>query len=170
MAFADASPEFLASEPDAWVLHPNETWHGFGDLEDGFCMLDPIKVSILTPGVTEKGGLDKRGIPASLLTALLSLAASPDQAELSGIFAGLPVAAWSGTLAKRFDEPDAGAGVVRAKTGTLFGVHAIAGTVTTREGRSLGFAFLADEVPAAQEVARELLDQAATALATCGCI
>jgi arginine/lysine/ornithine decarboxylase len=56
VAFADASPEFLAHEPDAWVLHPGETWHGFGDLEDDYCMLDPIKVSILTPGVTEKGG------------------------------------------------------------------------------------------------------------------
>jgi arginine/lysine/ornithine decarboxylase len=71
VAFADASPEFLAHEPDAWVLHPGESWHGFGDLEDDYCMLDPIKVSILTPGVSEKGGLDKRGIPATLITAYL---------------------------------------------------------------------------------------------------
>jgi len=71
VAFADASPEFLAHEPDAWVLHPGETWHGFGDLEDDYCMLDPIKVSVLTPGVSEKGGLDKRGIPATLITAYL---------------------------------------------------------------------------------------------------
>src|SRR5512136_3420126 len=34
-------------------------------------MLDPIKVSIVTPGVAEKGGLDKRGIPATLITAYL---------------------------------------------------------------------------------------------------
>ena len=34
-------------------------------------MLDPIKVSILTPGVADKGGLDKRGIPASLVTKYL---------------------------------------------------------------------------------------------------
>ena len=54
-----------------WVLHPGETWHGFGDLEDDYCMLDPIKVSIVTPGVLDKGGLDKRGIPASLVTAYL---------------------------------------------------------------------------------------------------
>ena len=67
----DASPEFLATEPDAWVLHPGENWHGFGDLEDGYCMLDPIKVSIVTPGVADKGGLDKRGIPATLVTAYL---------------------------------------------------------------------------------------------------
>jgi arginine/lysine/ornithine decarboxylase len=69
--FADASPEFLATDPDPWVLHPGESWHGFGDLEDGYCMLDPIKVSIVTPGVAEKGGLDKRGIPATLITAYL---------------------------------------------------------------------------------------------------
>jgi arginine/lysine/ornithine decarboxylase len=34
-------------------------------------MLDPIKVSIVTPGVADKGGLDKRGIPATLLTSYL---------------------------------------------------------------------------------------------------
>jgi arginine/lysine/ornithine decarboxylase len=34
-------------------------------------MLDPIKVSIVTPGVADKGGLDKRGIPASLVTSYL---------------------------------------------------------------------------------------------------
>src|SRR4029077_3539415 len=71
IAFEDASPEFLARDPSAWVLHPNDTWHGFGDLEDDYCMLDPIKVSVVTPGVTDAGGLDKRGIPATLVTAYL---------------------------------------------------------------------------------------------------
>lgn len=71
VAFADAPPEFLATEPDAWVLHPGDAWHGFGDIEDGYCMLDPIKVSIVTPGVADKGGLDKNGIPATLVTAYL---------------------------------------------------------------------------------------------------
>jgi arginine/lysine/ornithine decarboxylase len=70
-AFADASADFLVREPDAWLLHPGEQWHGFTDLEDDYCMLDPIKVSILTPGVADKGGLDKWGIPATLLTAYL---------------------------------------------------------------------------------------------------
>ena len=71
VAFADASPDFLIREPDAWVLHPGDTWHGFGNIEDGYCMLDPIKVSIVTPGVTTEGGLDKRGLPATLVTAYL---------------------------------------------------------------------------------------------------
>ena len=69
--FEDASADWLATDPNCWVLHPGETWHGFGDLEDDYCMLDPIKVSILTPGVADKGGLDKRGIPASLVTSYL---------------------------------------------------------------------------------------------------
>ena len=69
--FEWASPDLLAREPDAWVLHPGELWHGFGDLEDGFCMLDPIKVSIVSPGVAANGDLDDRGIPATLVTAYL---------------------------------------------------------------------------------------------------
>jgi arginine/lysine/ornithine decarboxylase len=69
--FEDASPEQLATDPDCWVLHPSEKWHGFDKLEDGYCMLDPIKVSIVTPGVADKGGLEKSGIPATLVTAYL---------------------------------------------------------------------------------------------------
>jgi len=69
--FEEASPEQLATDPDCWVLHPKENWHGFGDLEDGYCMLDPIKVSIVTPGIADKGGLEKTGIPATLVTGYL---------------------------------------------------------------------------------------------------
>ena len=69
--FEDAPPELLARDPNCWVLHPGDTWHGFGDLEDGYCMLDPIKVSVITPGVLDKGGLGATGIPATLVTAYL---------------------------------------------------------------------------------------------------
>jgi arginine/lysine/ornithine decarboxylase len=71
VAFEDADPQQLATDPQCWVLHPGETWHGFGDLEDGYCMLDPIKVSVVTPGVADKGGLESSGIPATLVTAYL---------------------------------------------------------------------------------------------------
>jgi arginine decarboxylase len=72
MAFSDAPDSLLVTSPDAWVLHPGDDWHGFADLEDGYCMLDPIKVSIVTPGVSRKGKLEKRGIPASIVTAYLN--------------------------------------------------------------------------------------------------
>jgi arginine/lysine/ornithine decarboxylase len=69
--FAEAPDELLISNPDCWVLHPGEAWHGFKDLEDGYCMLDPIKVSVVTPGVAEDGSFEKLGIPATLVTAYL---------------------------------------------------------------------------------------------------
>ncbi|MDD1655700.1 MAG: arginine decarboxylase, partial [Methanomicrobiales archaeon] len=72
MAFQDAPDSLLVTSPDAWVLHPGDDWHGFADLEDGYCMLDPIKVSIVTPGMSRKGKLEKRGIPASIVTAYLN--------------------------------------------------------------------------------------------------
>lgn len=61
----------LATDPSCWVLRPGEKWHGFGDIEDNYCMLDPIKVSLTTPGVKADGGLEDWGIPATILTAFL---------------------------------------------------------------------------------------------------
>ncbi|WP_323121321.1 Orn/Lys/Arg family decarboxylase [Burkholderia alba] len=69
--FHEADEQLLVAEPSCWVLHPNDAWHGFGDLEDDYCMLDPIKVSIVTPGIAPGGGLMPVGIPATIVTAYL---------------------------------------------------------------------------------------------------
>ncbi|WP_028214699.1 Orn/Lys/Arg decarboxylase N-terminal domain-containing protein [Paraburkholderia mimosarum] len=69
--FHEASEDLLVSDPSCWVLHPGEAWHGFGAIEDGYCMLDPIKVSIVTPGVAPTGELMPVGIPACVVTAYL---------------------------------------------------------------------------------------------------
>jgi arginine decarboxylase len=69
--FADAPASLLTSEPNCWVLHPDESWHGFDGIEDGWCMLDPTKAGILAPGMREDGDLETRGVPAPLLTAYL---------------------------------------------------------------------------------------------------
>ncbi len=71
MAFEDAPESLLITEPEAWVLHPGDKWHGFQGLEDGYCMLDPIKVSVVSPGVALDGSLEDTGIPAALVTAYL---------------------------------------------------------------------------------------------------
>jgi arginine decarboxylase len=71
IVFANAPDELLITNPDCWVLHPGEAWHGFKDLENGYCMLDPIKVSVVTPGVADDGSFEKMGIPATLVTAYL---------------------------------------------------------------------------------------------------
>ena len=41
--FHEADETLLATDPSCWVLHPGDTWHGFGDIEDDYCMLDPIR-------------------------------------------------------------------------------------------------------------------------------
>ncbi|PRE15560.1 Orn/Lys/Arg decarboxylase N-terminal domain-containing protein [Burkholderia multivorans] len=71
MRFHEADETLLATDPSCWVLHPGDAWHGFGDIEDDYCMLDPIKVSIVTPGIAPHGGLMPVGIPASVVTAYL---------------------------------------------------------------------------------------------------
>ena len=71
VAFHEAPADLLASDPEAWVMHPGDSWHGFDTLPDGYCMLDPIKVSIVTPGVNGDGSLAKSGIPATIVTAYL---------------------------------------------------------------------------------------------------
>ncbi len=70
--FHEASFESLTTSPSCWVLKPGAAWHGFGEIEDGYCMLDPIKVSIVTPGVAPGGGLMPVGIPAGIVTAYLN--------------------------------------------------------------------------------------------------
>ena len=70
--FNDAPEELLATDPGCWVLHPGESWHGFEGLPDGWCMLDPIKVGIVCPGMKGDGKLDASGIPADIVTAYLA--------------------------------------------------------------------------------------------------
>lgn len=69
--FADAHIDLLSEEPSCWVLHPGDKWHGFSGLPDNYCMLDPIKVTVLMPGVKEDGTPDEWGIPAALVVKFL---------------------------------------------------------------------------------------------------
>ena len=59
------------TDPNWWVLHPGEAWHGFDGLEDGYCMLDPIKVTVVAPGIAPDGSFEERGIPAAIIAAYL---------------------------------------------------------------------------------------------------
>jgi ornithine decarboxylase/arginine decarboxylase len=57
---------------DDWMLTSNEKWHGFGDLAPGFNMLDPIKSTVVTPGLDVTGKFAKTGIPAAIVTKYLA--------------------------------------------------------------------------------------------------
>jgi arginine decarboxylase len=67
----DLVPEGIGLQSD-WVLKAGERWHGFGDLADGFNMLDPIKATVVTPGLDVDGQFDTWGIPAVVLTKYLA--------------------------------------------------------------------------------------------------
>ncbi len=68
----DLSEEGI-EEREAWMLKPGERWHGFGQLADGFNMLDPIKATIITPGLDVDGAFSEDiGIPAAIVTKYLA--------------------------------------------------------------------------------------------------
>lgn len=93
-----------------------------------------------------------------------------DQPQWAAIANGLPIAAETGTLDDRFDSKGtrAGAGVVRAKTGSLTGVASLAGTIMDRSGRLLVFVMMGNKVGSITS-ARNTMDLMAASLAKCGC-
>lgn len=137
--------------------------------------LDEVGVGRAAVALVDGSGLsrDDRLAPAALTRLLARVAAddgSPTAQRLSPVLTGLPVAGFSGTLSERYRKPPGGAGVVRAKTGTLNGVSALAGLVRTADGRLLAFDLTADGVPlGATRRAEAALDRLAAGLAACGC-
>jgi serine-type D-Ala-D-Ala carboxypeptidase/endopeptidase (penicillin-binding protein 4) len=110
--------------------------------------------------------------PETLVKVLELAVARP---RLRALLAGLPVAGFSGTLSAGQSVfsgiGGAALGSVRAKTGNLGTVAALAGLVSDKDGRVLAFALMADQIPSPgmlQEAANAI-DAAAAALAGCGC-
>ncbi|QWK95496.1 lysine decarboxylase [Plesiomonas shigelloides] len=58
-------------DAECWNLSPNDKWHGFKDIDADHMYLDPIKVTILTPGLDKDGNLEETGIPAALVSKFL---------------------------------------------------------------------------------------------------
>jgi len=140
-----------------------------------------VKKTVKARGVSVAGVtmIDTSGLsPGSFVAAralgdVLALAAGGQDPALQDVVAQLPVAGLSGTLADRFrgGSSHPAAGIVRAKTGTLTGASALAGTVVDKDGRLLVFAILADRIPpgVGTLTARAALDRFVATLASCGC-
>jgi serine-type D-Ala-D-Ala carboxypeptidase/endopeptidase (penicillin-binding protein 4) len=111
-------------------------------------------------------------VQPAALTAVLRALATGDAGRLAPALSGLPVGGFDGTLEKRYRLGPSlpAAGVVRAKTGTLNGISALAGLVRTADGRLLAFDLTADGVPlGASKQAEAALDRYVAVLARCGC-
>jgi len=59
-------------DPADWTLAADERWHGFGPVAEGFNLLDPIKATLITPGLNMDGEFADSGIPAAIVTKYLS--------------------------------------------------------------------------------------------------
>jgi len=55
-----------------WELRSDSAWHGFTEVDDDFAMLDPLKVTLTTPGLRVTGEFDERGVPGILLAKYLA--------------------------------------------------------------------------------------------------
>jgi arginine decarboxylase len=67
----ELADEGMGSRED-WMLRAGERWHGFGDLAPEFNLLDPIKATVITPGLDVDGDFADWGIPAAILTKYLA--------------------------------------------------------------------------------------------------
>ena len=120
---------------------------------------------------------------SAVMAGVLALASAPrPPAGLRDLLAAMPVAGLDGTLSGRFRTPappgaprvpggappEPAAGLVRAKTGTLYGVTSLAGTVVDADGRALVFAVMADRV-SDDGLARTEVDAVVSAVTACGC-
>ena len=135
-------------------------------------VLRGLGVDVTGSRVYDGSGLsrDNRLTPA-VLTGVLRVAASKEHPRLREVITGLPVAGFTGSLQHRFDAgPAAARGRVRAKTGTLTGVHGLAGIATDVQGNLMAFVLIADRVAVPNTLAaRRDLDLMAAALGACRC-
>ncbi len=109
-------------------------------------------------------------LTAKILDSVVQAAAGPDEPKLRPLLDLLPIAGGSGTLSDRFLDATfhaAGpAGWLRAKTGSLTAINALAGVVTDRSGRVLTFALISND---AGMSGRTAIDAVASTLWSCGC-
>ncbi|MFZ1178239.1 MAG: D-alanyl-D-alanine carboxypeptidase/D-alanyl-D-alanine-endopeptidase, partial [Mycobacterium sp.] len=132
--------------------------------------LSTAHVDITGAALMDSSGLsvDDR-LTAKTLDGVVQAAAGPDQPALRALLDLLPIAAGSGTLGDRFLDAATNqgpAGWLRAKTGSLTAINALAGVLTDRSGRVLTFAFISN---AAGANGRNAMDALATRLWSCGC-
>ncbi|GAA0951199.1 hypothetical protein GCM10009554_52250 [Kribbella koreensis] len=123
--------------------------------------------------IEDGSGLSRTNqVPLEVLAGAVRVAASEDNPQLRHLLTGLPIAGFTGSLRERFAGPGTatGTGMVRAKTGTLTGVHSLAGYARDKSGTLLVFAVATDSAPPAKALdARAALDRVTSALAACGC-
>ncbi|WP_343318745.1 D-alanyl-D-alanine carboxypeptidase/D-alanyl-D-alanine-endopeptidase [Arthrobacter sp. TMP15] len=119
--------------------------------------------------ITDNSGLAAGNLISSQqLVQMLSLMLADPAAEIGQALPGLPIAGLTGSLAHRFVSAPSldGAGLVRAKTGSLNLVTSLSGYVVNSQGRILVFSMMANGLTGGPIPARSVVDRAASVLAS----
>ncbi|AKP68305.1 putative ornithine decarboxylase [Companilactobacillus ginsenosidimutans] len=70
--FAKISTDDLATDSKYWTLNSQDKWHGFNKIADGQAMIDPLKITITTPGIDIKDAeYQNEGIPGPVVAEYL---------------------------------------------------------------------------------------------------
>ncbi|QNE19321.1 D-alanyl-D-alanine carboxypeptidase/D-alanyl-D-alanine-endopeptidase [Kribbella qitaiheensis] len=133
--------------------------------------LAKLGIDVTKAQIYDGSGLSRANqVPLEALAGAVRVAVT--KPELRHLLSGLPIAGFTGSLEDRFAGPgsEPGTGIVRAKTGTLTGVHSLAGLARDRTGTILVFAVATDSAPPDKALAaRAALDRITAILASCGC-
>jgi ornithine decarboxylase len=64
--------EVIKREQQCWNFHPKSAWHGYKGYAEGYAMVDPNKLALLTPGIDRKTGeYLSFGVPATVVANYL---------------------------------------------------------------------------------------------------
>jgi ornithine decarboxylase len=64
--------DVIKREQQCWNFHPQSRWHGYAGYAEGYAMVDPNKLTLLTPGIDrETGGYLDFGVPATVVANFL---------------------------------------------------------------------------------------------------
>ena len=87
VAWESLSTDVLSREQQCWVFNPKSRWHGYAGYGDGYAMVDPNKLMLVTPGIDRKTGdyLDY-GVPATVVANYLrEQRVVPEKCDLNSI-------------------------------------------------------------------------------------
>jgi ornithine decarboxylase len=87
IAWEDLPTEVIKREQQCWNFHPKRGWHGYSGYTDGYAMVDPNKLTLLTPGINRQTGeyLDF-GVPATVVANYLrEQRVVPEKCDLNSI-------------------------------------------------------------------------------------
>jgi ornithine decarboxylase len=87
VAWEELPTDVIKREQQCWNFHPQSTWHGYRGYADGYAMVDPNKLTLLTPGIDRKTGEYLNfGVPATVLANYLrEQRIVPEKCDLNSI-------------------------------------------------------------------------------------